>query len=457
MQFDFSRLPFKNRAFSEKPMTFIDQPPKNFLAAIVDVIALETGSRVAREYWQRKQLQNLLEHATQSSAFWRGRVGTTNIKNIHLSDLPILTRSAVIKQVQSEGSLLPHNGTIPVTKHSTSGSSGTPVEFFVSAMNSQYNNVRSNAQYFIEGRDLTPNRTRLQSVRQSNKNGFTAKKTGSWLGPLGSFLKTGINKHIEYFHPNINLLLKEFESDSIGYLIAPPRIVEMMFQYMSPAVLKRAGMIMWIPLSEPVDPTLREQFASLNIPVRANYSSEEVGVIGFECEKYSGNYHVATSNVIIEVSKDDQINLLGDKQVGRVLVTHLHSYATPFIRYDVGDVASLADRCSCGHDGPTLSAVYGRSKGLLKHSDGRISTFYIPDYALTTITKFDEYRIRQIDVKTIVVEIGGRGSLTSDEIAAFTKLIKRRAGGDFEVQVTPVSKIEWGHSIKRLGFRSEVL
>ena len=30
MQFDFSKLPLKNRAFSEKPMTFIDQEAKNF-------------------------------------------------------------------------------------------------------------------------------------------------------------------------------------------------------------------------------------------------------------------------------------------------------------------------------------------------------------------------------------------------------------------------------------------
>jgi phenylacetate-coenzyme A ligase PaaK-like adenylate-forming protein len=296
----------------------------------------------------------------------------------------------------------------------------------------------------------------LRSSKQSNKNGFTVKKADSWLGPLGSFFRNGINKRIKYFNPNINLLCKELECDSIGYLVAPSRIVEMMFQYIDPVVLKRAGMAMWIASTEPVDPKLRETFASVNIPVRANYSSEEVGMIGSECEKFPGNYHVATSNVIIEVSKDDRINL-GDKQLGRVLVTHLHSYATPFIRYDVGDVASLADRCSCGHDGPTLSDVYGRSKGLLKHPDGRASIFHIHGDELSNITKFDEYRIRQIDVKTIVVEIGGRESLTSDEIAAFINLIKRHAGGDFEVQVRPVSKIEWGHSIKRLGFHSEVL
>ncbi|MGO9947694.1 MAG: hypothetical protein ACLPWG_12680, partial [Steroidobacteraceae bacterium] len=55
MILDFSALPFKNRAFSEKPMTFIDQAPKEFLSAIIDLIAIETGNRTAREYWQNKQ------------------------------------------------------------------------------------------------------------------------------------------------------------------------------------------------------------------------------------------------------------------------------------------------------------------------------------------------------------------------------------------------------------------
>jgi phenylacetate-CoA ligase len=161
MQFDFSKLPLRNRAFSEKPMTFIDRGAKNFLAAMIDLIAIETGNRAAREYWQHKQLQNLLQHAAQRSAFWRQRVGSAKIKDISLSDLPILSRSEVVKQVETEGSLLPSDGPIATRRAATSGSSGTPVQFFASDMNAEYNAVRSLAQYFMEGRDLTLNRTRF--------------------------------------------------------------------------------------------------------------------------------------------------------------------------------------------------------------------------------------------------------------------------------------------------------
>jgi hypothetical protein len=46
MRVDFSGVPLKNRAFSEKPMTFIDQAPKNFLGAIIDLVAIDRKSVV---------------------------------------------------------------------------------------------------------------------------------------------------------------------------------------------------------------------------------------------------------------------------------------------------------------------------------------------------------------------------------------------------------------------------
>jgi phenylacetate-coenzyme A ligase PaaK-like adenylate-forming protein len=139
------------------------------------------------------------------------------------------------------------------------------------------------------------------------------------------------------------------------------------------------------------------------------------------------------------------------------LVTHFHSYATPFIRYDVGDLATLDGSCCCGHDGPVLSNVYGRSKALIKHADGHVSQFFLRGKELAAIARFDEYRIRQTDIKNIILEIGGRESLTPQEISAFATLIKRHAGDEFEVTIKAADQIDWGHSTKRLGFCSDVL
>lgn len=76
---------------------------------------------------------------------------------------------------------------------------------------------------------------------------------------------------------------------------------------------------------------------------------------------------------------------------------------------------------------------------------------------LTAIAEFDEYRIRQIALDRIVVEIGGRDSLTPEETAAVVALIRRHAGDEFQVDVRAVARIDWGASVKRLGYRCELL
>jgi phenylacetate-CoA ligase len=456
MRIDFSRTELMNRAFSDKPMTFCDPAPKNFLLAIIDLLAIETGNRKARENWQNAQLHNLLVHASQRSAFWRQRIGTKRRKDKALSSLPILSRREVIEQVENEGSLLSPSDQISVKKHSTSGSSGMPIFFFVSAMNAEFNHVRSSAQYFLEGRDLAKNKTVLQHWPHSSEYGLIVERKGSWLAPLSSFFKTGQTKLIQYFHPDYESLLKELARDQIGYLVSSPRIIEALLEHVDAEFFKNSGMAIWLPIGEGVDTKLNERFYSIGMPVLSTYSTEEVGLIASECEKVPGNYHVATSNVIIEVCADEGINV-GDANLGRVLVTHLHSYATPFIRYDVGDLASLSDRCSCGHDGPVVSNIHGRSRSLLKHHDGRISPFNVRNGELLRIAKFTEYRIRQTGLKTIIVELGGIDDLTQHQTESFTNLIRMHSGAEFNIIIKAVGSIDWENNRKRLGFHSDML
>lgn len=457
MRFDFSDLPLKSRAFSEKPMTFIDPAPKNFLAAITDLVAVETGNRTAREHWQLKQLQNLLQHAVQRSAFWRQRVGTKKINDITLSDLPILTRSDVTRQVETEGSLVPAGRTMRTKKCATSGSSGMPVQFFISEMNEHYNDVRSIAQYLIEGRDLTLNATVFKPLsRDQSEGGFIVENTDGWLGPLNSLFKGGKCKTISHSSPNRSLLFRELTKDPIGYLVIQPGLVESLFHDGDISFLYENGTKMLIPTGEEADKSLRDKFVAVGIPVRANYSSQEVGYIAAECKDCPERFHVAQSNVIIEVDNRDSV-VVEDNKLGRVLVTHLHSYATPLVRYDIGDFATVSERCACGHDGPVLSDIYGRKKRLIKHPDGSVSRFGLTAGRILEIVECEEYRIKQTAIDTIEVEIGGVDQLSLDQVAALKKLLKERAGDEFQIRVTAGRHINWGTNAKRLAFHSEVL
>jgi phenylacetate-CoA ligase len=445
-------------------MRFVDPEPKQALSDAIDLIAIETGNRKAREHWQQKQLQNLLQHASTRSPFWRKRLGTKRTSDLKLSDLPVLTRDDVIHQVKTEGSLLRPEDGLPATRHSTSGSSGIPVRFFVSEMNTRYNIIRVISQYLMEGRDLSCNRTRFiafdynetKQLKIDQSKGFTVETAENWLGGLGALFKSGINKNIKYWHPNRDRLVEELSRHAIGYLVIHPRLVEALFQNDDFSFLKTNRTEMLVSVSEELSPALRQKIEAQNIAVRGNYSSEEVGLIGSECAIFHNQYHVAQSNVCVEADKTVNV-AVGDLNVSRILVTHLHSYATPFIRYDVGDLGVISDTCRCGHDGPTISNVIGRNKSLVKHADGKLTQFRIDSRDIINLAQFREYRIRQTTLDTIVLELSGCDDLTEHQRNSLIELIGHHAGSDFAIDVRNVKDIDWGSSVKRPGFLNEVL
>jgi len=309
----------------------------------------------------------------------------------------------------------------------------------------------------MEARDLTLNATVFKpSLRNRTEGGFIVEKTTGWLGPLNSLFKSGNCKKISHSRPNSGLLLKELTKDPIGYLVIQPSLVESLFYDGDISFLYENGTKMLIPTGEEADRSLRHKFVAAGIPVRANYSSEEVGYIAAECKDCSENFHVVQSNVIIEVDNRDSV-VVGSNRLGRVLVTHLHSYATPFVRYDIGDFATLSEGCGCGYEGPVLSNIYGRKKRLIKRSDGSVSRFGLTAGRILEIVKCDEYRIRQTALDTIEVEIGGLDQLSADQMAALKSLLKERAGDEFQIHITAVRNINWGNNVKRLAFHSEVL
>ena len=103
--------------------------------------------------------------------------------------------------------------------------------------------------------------------------------------------------------------------DLIGYLVIQPSLVELLFYDNDLAFLADRGTKLAILTDEETDDDLRNRFSAVGIPVRAIYSSQEVGFIGAECKDCPGVFHIAQSNVIIEVDNRDSVtvgsNVLG--------------------------------------------------------------------------------------------------------------------------------------------------
>ncbi len=66
--------------------------------------------------------------------------------------------------------------------------------------------------------------------------------------------------------------------------------------------------------------------------------------------------HVQAENVLVEiVDEAGQACAAGD--VGHLVVTTLHNFASPLFRYDTGQRASLTGPCACGRTLQTICFV----------------------------------------------------------------------------------------------------
>lgn len=446
-----------SNAYSDRPFTFLDQAAQIALGNITAIDLIENGDRTARENWQSRQLTNLLKHAQSRSKFWRQRMPSRLVSHGIMKYLPIQSRSDIATQVELEGALVTTGGKAPISSYASTGSTGTPVKVYVCQENVYYNTIRGLAQYFINNLSLNENRAQIipaSSLAKLEKESLTVELSSSWEGPLSKVFHTGSAKKIIHRY-NDAVLIDELLKDRIGYLVCANRYIDILMKSGGVDLIKRLGVKLWLHLNDFRGPENLETLASIGVRCLSNYSAGEIGPIAFECSRYQGHFHVAHTNVIVEC--DEQLTAsFNDVSVGRLLVTHLHSYATPIIRYDIGDFGQLQKRCRCGHAGPTISHIFGRGKHFLRHPNGKLVPFYLSTRVLLETVAFKECRFRQDEVDTITLELGGRESLTADEETNLKKLIIKATDPAFKIKIKPVKEIDWSGSPKRLFFSSSV-
>ena len=120
-------------------------------------------------------------------------------------------------------------------------------------------------------------------------------------------------------------------------------------------------------LSTSIRAHLSEAFGA---PVFDMYSSVEFHLIAFECLS-TGAYHVSDETVALEILKEGRPAVSGE--TGQPVMTALHLFASPVIRYKVSDLVTVGQpTCECGASLSTLTSIDGRSMNFFEFSDGAI-------------------------------------------------------------------------------------
>ncbi len=104
-------------------------------------------------------------------------------------------------------------------------------------------------------------------------------------------------------------------------------------------------------------------------PVFETYGSRETMLMAAECDAHEG-MHISEETLLVEVAKNGRQVAPGG--VGDVVVTDLHNFRMPFIRYANGDLATAgaAGPCPCGRALGKIARVEGRRADTLVAKDG---------------------------------------------------------------------------------------
>jgi phenylacetate-CoA ligase len=158
-----------------------------------------------------------------------------------------------------------------------------------------------------------------------------------------------------------------------------------------------------------------------------SYGSREFMSIGMECGKHDG-YHIHTDNLVVEVV-DDAGRPLPPGSEGRILVTDFHNAATPFIRYEIGDLGVMGpdESCACGRPFPRLARVDGRLQDVIYTPRGSLNGLFIT-YTMRQFDWIDGYQVVQNARNRIVLRLLTTASLTAERLAPVTAMLREKLG-----------------------------
>jgi phenylacetate-CoA ligase len=185
--------------------------------------------------------------------------------------------------------------------------------------------------------------------------------------------------------------------------------------------------------------TARQTFGAAIFDV---YSANEAGYIALQCPSTAA-YHVQAEAALVEIL-DDAGRPCPVGATGRVVLTLLHNYAMPLIRYEIGDFATVGAPCACGRGLPALAKIVGRQRNLLVLPDG---TRVAPSFGareLRKVVPFEQFQFVQHAPDRLELRVVIPRELTAEEEAIMRRDVLSRLPVPMTVTVTRVAEIPRG-------------
>jgi len=368
--------------------------------------------QLRREQWlsidelraiQLKQLKKMARHAYTNVPYYRRLFDSIGFKPEDIKTLedikkiPI-TRKADLKDLLASELLSENVSPVNLIRRHTSGSTGVPFNVYHSWEDKVF-------QALMNLRILMEN-----GLKVSDKVAHIV--TRQMIGQKFWFQSLGILR--KYYIPASHTadeqleILKQINPDAIyGYSssikLLALKIKESGNKSIHPKIIFCA--------SELLEPGDRELINStFGLSLCDVYGTVEMGDFAWECPAHEG-HHIDINNFVVEFLKDGKDASPGEE--GKVVCTGLHSFAMPFIRYEVGDICVPLDKtCSCGRNLPLMSMIRGRADDFITLPDGRCVSPLM--FEIPSILGVAQYRIIQKTIDKLLVQVVPSNGFSKD-------------------------------------------
>lgn len=167
------------------------------------------------------------------------------------------------------------------------------------------------------------------------------------------------------------------------------------------------------------------------------YGCREFMSIAAECPEHKG-LHINMDHLVVELlDPNDQ-----PAQSGQVVITDLHNYGMPFIRYVNGDLATgLAGTCTCGRQLPRLASVEGRKLDVIRTQDGRMLAGEFFPHLMKDIPGVEKFQVVQTNLRKLAINIVRDVSFNAESMKFLDIEIRKVLGGGIDIQYKFVSSI----------------
>ena len=130
---------------------------------------------------------------------------------------------------------------------------------------------------------------------------------------------------------------------------------------------------------------------------------------------------------------------------GEMILTDLHNYAMPFIRYAVGDMgAPSAEQCPCGRGLPLVKSIEGRVQDFIVTPEGTRIHGEFFSHLFWEMTSFAQFQIVQESQDSLVIRVvplpSANTSQLNEEPQRIIDVVRGRTG-TMKIKVEQVSKL----------------